>query len=120
MKFVYILAICALAQNASAQDYCKQVMKDVSSDKKQTDYSTPGSTQSITPVIIRRTINTDPEFANDNFTVFFQVPSTIESIYTVTSDGGQKEKNEKKIVIEFDDNTRYVDDTLQVNHDFTD
>lgn len=119
MKVIYTLAICALGFNASAQDFCKQVHKEISDDKTQTDYSSPTAASGVTPVIIRRSINTNPEFANDNFTIFFQVPGTIESLYNTTSDGGQREKDEKKIVIEFDDNTKYTDDTLQVNHDFT-
>ena len=119
MKVIYTLAICALGFNASAQDFCKQVHKEISDDKTQTDYSSPKAASGVTPVIITRSINTNPEFPGDNFTAFFQVPGSIESLYNTTSDGGQKEKDEKKIVIVFDDNSQYVDDTLQVNHDFT-
>jgi hypothetical protein len=119
MKVVYTLAICALGFNASAQDFCKQVRKEISDDKTQTDYSSPTAASGVTPIVVRRSINTNPEFQNDNFTVFFQVPGTIESLYVPTSDGGQREKDEKKIIIEFEDNTKFTDDTLQVNHDFT-
>ncbi|MES2703720.1 MAG: hypothetical protein V4649_13850 [Bacteroidota bacterium] len=120
MKIIYSLIFLAFTATAQAQDFCKQVLKEMSEDKTQIDYSSPLNTQHLTPVVVKRTINTNPEWAVDNFTVLFQMTGEIESIYGKNTDGSQKEKEEKKLVVYFDDNSKLVDDTVVVTHDFTD
>jgi hypothetical protein len=118
MKIAHVILCLALAGSANAQDFCKQVKKEVSDDKRQVDYTSPSGY--LTPIVVKRAINTDPEWAVDNFTVLFELVSPLESVYTTAGDGSQKEKEEKKLVIEFDDNTKFVDDTAVILHDVTD
>ena len=120
MKYAYALCLVALTQVAHGQDFCKQVVKEMSEDKTQIDYSSPLHKDHLTPVVVKRTINSNPEWAVDNFTVVFQMTSDIESIYGKNADGTQKEKDEKKLVVTFDDNSTFVDDTVVITHDFTD
>lgn len=106
-------------QAAASNDPCKQIRKDVSEDKVQTDLLSPSDPVEITPVVVKRTVNTDSEWAVDNFIAVLQVAGDLESIYTKSADGGQTEKQEKHVVIEFDDNSKIVDDTVQISHDVT-
>ena len=120
MKLFYTLVLLALAQGASAQDFCKLLKKEVSENKVQTDFFTPYK-QNETPAIrLKRSISKDEEFPYDNFVAMFHVVCPLEAIYNATADGGQTEKQEKSLTIVFDDNSRIVDDTVDVSHDFTD
>lgn len=118
MKGLYLVFLLALAPNVKGQDFCKQVKKEMSDDKTQVDYTSPSSP--LAPITVKRMINTNPEWAVDNFTVVFQMVSPLESIYSQGADGSQKEKIESKLVVEFDDNTKFVDDTIAITHDLTD
>jgi hypothetical protein len=119
MKGLYLLFLVALAPSVHAQDFCKKVKKEVSEDKTQVEYTSPAPAH-LAPITVKRVINTNPEWAIDNFTVIFEMASPIESIYTQAPDGSQKEKAESKLVVEFDDHTKFVDDTVVITHDFTD
>ena len=138
MRIISLLLMLSIAQAANGQakktpvakpaakpvakasnDPCSVIKKEVSEDKTQSDFSSPADGVNI-PIIVKRTINTNPEWAVDNFFVVFQTTTTLESIYNPGKDGGQTEKQEKRVVIEFDDHTTIVDDTIQISHDFTD
>jgi len=120
MKITYLCAILALgAVNADAQDFCKQIKKEVSDNKLLFDYSSP-FTQEHTPAVrVKRSISIDPESPFDNYMVIFQTHCGLDDIYNKTADGGQTEKTERKLVITFDDNTKIVDDTTDISHDFS-
>ena len=120
MKKLCTLLLVAGAISASGQDFCKHIIKEMSDDKTQVDYVSPSATQYLTPILVKRTVNTNPEWAVDNFTAVFLMTTDIESIYSKGADGSQKEKEEKKLTVWFDDNTKLVDDTVLITHDFTD
>ncbi len=119
MRILFYLLTFAILTSASGQDYCKNIKKDVSPDKKLFDYSTPVNPDEVTPIKVTRSINIDPDYASDNFLMIFQVPGKLESIYTKDEQGEEVEKSEQKLSIVFDDNTTFNDDTLVVSHDFT-
>lgn len=119
MRTLCILLFLALFQTANGQDFCKQMIKDVSSDKKSIELSSPTGDQEVPAVKVQRSINTDPDFESDNFFIVFRLTGDLESIYTKAPEGDQIEKEELKLVVEFDDKSKLVDDTVKVSHDFT-
>lgn len=120
MKLLYTLVLLALAQGASAQDFCKLLKKEVSENKVQTDFSTPYKHDETPAIRLKRSISKDEEFPYDNFVAMFNVVCPLDAIYNKNADGGQTEKAEKSLTIVFDDNSKIVDDTVDVSHDFTD
>jgi hypothetical protein len=119
MRPLFILLTFAIFSSASAQDYCKLIKKEVSPDKKILDYSTPPDAQEVPAVKISRSINLDPDYESDNFFMIFSLAGDLDNIYTKSPDGGQTEKEEYKLVVEFDDKSKIVDDTIKISHDFT-
>jgi hypothetical protein len=115
MKVIYLALVVLFAHEAAAQDFCKHIKKEISDDKTQTDYFSP----TMNFVSVKRSISTNPDFTFDNFFLVFQLNTDIDNIYNKTAGGGQVEKKEKSLVIQFDDNSRIVNDTIQINHDFT-
>lgn len=113
--FLLLLAICF--QTAYGQDFCSLIIKDVSPDRTIYDYSSPFDPSEPPTVRVTRSFGTNPDYATDNFFLIFQATCNLESIYK-TTDTGQIEKDEQKLVVEFDDHSKFVDDTIKITHDF--
>lgn len=120
MKTIYLLLIMAATISANGQDFCKQIKKEVSDNKVQTDYSSPFKQEHIPPVRVMRSVSTDAEFPFDNYTMIFQIHCGLGDIYDKTADGGQTEKKETKLVVTFADNSTITDDSTEISHDFSD
>ena len=120
MKIVLSFLLITVSCSAYAQDYCKRIKKEVSEDKKSINYSSPYDATEPASMHVTRNVNLDPEYPSDNFYIIFRITGNLESIYTKSDAGSQTEKDEKKIVVEFDDKSTIVDDSMQVSHDFTD
>lgn len=121
MKVVYLFLCLALAVTAHAQqDFCKLIKKEVSDNKVQSDFSSPFAQDNIPPVRAKRSISTDEEYPFDTYTLIFLTHCGLDDIYNKTADGGQTEKVEKKLIVTFEDNSRFADDTTEIAHDFSD
>ncbi len=116
--FLFLLAI-SVASLANAQDYCKQIKKDMSPDKKLVDYASPADAQEITSIKVTRSLNLDPDYESDLFLMTFQLVGDLEGIYSKSPDGVQEEKDEWKLLVEFEDKSKWVDDTIKLSHDVT-
>ena len=120
MKTLYLFMLFAFVQNAGAQDFCKQIKKEVSADKSQFDYFSPFTEDKLPAVRVTRSINVNPDMAYDNFFLVFRtVTGDVDNLYIKSADGTLVEKEEKTLVVEFEDKSKISDDTVQVNHDFT-
>jgi hypothetical protein len=119
MKVVFLLIAMATVQIVNAQDYCKFVKKDVSPDKTVVEFTAPFDATDIYAMRVTRnySVNTDEPY--DNFYIIFQQVGEINQIYSQTPEGEQTEKEEKALIVEFDDKSKYVDDTIKIAHDFT-
>ena len=118
MKFIHILFLFSFIQTLHGQDFCKQIKKDVSDDKTVYDYSSPFDVMNPPPVRVTRSYSNSKEFSFDNFTLIFQIPCDLDSIYNKV-DGAQVEKEEYRLIVEFEDKSKITDDTLKIIHDFT-
>lgn len=105
---------------ASAQD-CKDIKKTVSDNKMLTEYESPYSEKEKEQPLarVKRTVSVDEDTPFDNFVMVFRVICGVDDIYANNAEGGKTEKQEKKITIVFDDNSKIVDDTVDVMHDIT-
>ena len=119
MKAIYLLLIFAFIQSASAQDFCKLIKKEVSDDKSTFDFTSPYNPGEIPAVRVTRSYTNNPDFPSDNFYLIFYIVGNLEGIYEKTASGEQIEKEEKKLVVEFDDKTKVVDDSIKIIHDRT-
>ena len=72
MKTIYLLMLVAFVQNAGAQDFCKQIKKEVSGDKTQFDFFSPFAEDKLPAVRVTRSINVNPDMAYDNFFIVFR------------------------------------------------
>ena len=118
MKIIFLLVSVAFFQSADAQDFCSLIKKEVSPGRTIYDYSSPFNPLEVPSIRVTRSYGTDPDFATDNFYLIFQVVGDLETIYLKT-DTGQIEKEEFRLVVEFDDKSKMVDDTVKISHDFT-
>jgi hypothetical protein len=119
MKAIYLLLVLACAQAASAQDYCKLIKKEVSDDKSTFDFSSPFDPAEIPALRVTRSYNNNPDYPSDNFFIIFYTVGNLESIYEKSATGEQLEKQEKRLVVEFDDKTTFIDDSIKIIHDRT-
>lgn len=115
-KIFLFLVLCS--QTAMSQDFCSLLKKELSPDRTIFDYSSPFDPSSPPSVRVSRSFGTNPDYATDNFFMIFQVICGLETIYTQT-DTGQVEKEEYKLEVFFDDQSRFVTDTVKIGHDFT-
>ncbi len=120
MKLVYILLMFTFLQTAKGQDYCKLIKKEVFDDKKTFEYTSPYDVKDKPSLRVTRNFNADPEFGFDNFFLNFRIEGSIDSIYQKNADGGQTEKEDKAITVEFEDKSRIVDEAIRINHDMSD
>jgi len=122
MRIVLLLLTFVIAQNTYGQDFCKQIKKEVSEDTFMRNYFSPYSEKKLPSVRVVRSIDTNPENDGyDNFFVILRVTGGgVDLLYTKGADGKAVEKTEKNLVIEFDDRSKIVSDTVAINHDITD
>ena len=120
MKVIYFLLLFAFVQSAHAQDFCKQIKKDISDDKTVFDFASPFDPVDAPPIRVTRNYSTNGEYAYDNFIVVFQVPCPLDDVTAKAADGSTMDKEEYLITVTFDDNTTIKDDTIKINHDLTD
>jgi len=120
MKLLYTLLAIGMVQTATAQDFCKLVKKEVSENKVQIEYTSPAKHDETPAIRVKRSISTDAEYPYDNFVAMFHAVCPLDAIYNKVADGGQTEKQEKSLTIIFEDNSKIVDDTVDISHDFTD
>lgn len=71
------------------------------------------------PLRVNRTLNKDEEEGFDNFFIVFQTTCGLDAINNMLPGGGREEKNETKLHVEFTDNSKIIDDSVQIAHDFT-
>ena len=119
MRYIYFMLLCICCQPAKAQDFCKLIKTEISTDKITSEYNSPYDPEDKTAAHVTRNISKDPENGYDNFYIFLQMIGELDNVYEKTPTGGLKEKDEKNLVIEFEDKTMINDDTVKVNHDFT-
>jgi hypothetical protein len=119
MKLLYTLLILLMANEVNAQDICKQIKKEVAENKQQWDYSTPVKGEEMPMISIKRSVSIDEDYPFDNYVVVFKVICQLDDIYTLSGDTSRTEKQEKKMVIEFDDNTKITDEEIEILHDYT-
>jgi hypothetical protein len=117
----FFIAFCCLltVQSVTAQDFCKLVKTEISPNKVQFDYASPYKFDEVPAIRVKRSVSIDEDYPYDNFTMMFHVACPLGAIYNKHDDGGQDEKNEKSLIIVFEDNSKIVDDTVEVSHDFT-
>jgi hypothetical protein len=120
MKTIFLVLTFAFLNSANGQDFCKLVKKEVSADRKTFDYASPYDPTEKPVARVTRSFNNDPEYAYDNFYIIFRIESAFDSIYVKTPDGGQIEKKEKSVVVEFEDKSRVTDPDVEINHDVSD
>ncbi|MBX2906912.1 MAG: hypothetical protein KF744_12790 [Taibaiella sp.] len=116
MKLFCTMALVALSGNVLAQDYCKQVKKEVSENKVQTDWFVPFKENNVPAVRVKHSISTDEDYPYDNFTAVFYAVCPLDAVYDPAT---QSNRPEKSLSIIFEDGSKIVDDTVEVNHDVT-
>ncbi len=98
-------------------DPCSLIKKDISEDKTTFDFQSPYDVHEPHPLRITRNYSTNPEYSFDNFYVVIELLGDIDNAYMTNSKGEHVEKDESKVVIEFADKSKIVDDTMKINHD---
>lgn len=119
MRTFFFLLLLQLSYSAGAQDYCNLIKKEVSDDKTTFDFSTPYNPEELPAVRAARSYNNNADYPSDNFYIVFYLTGDLDNIYEKNAEGEQVEKSEKKIVVNFDDSTKYVDDSMVIIHDRT-
>ena len=101
--------------NLQAQDYCKQVKKEIT-NLTTYSYTSPYDTTGIPPVKITRSYSLDTDLAFDNFVIALQIVSELQGFFA-KNPGGTGENDAKKMVIEFDDKSQITDDAIIINYE---
>lgn len=119
MKAAFLLVTMGLSLGTYAQDYCKMIKKEVSGDKTMTELTAPYDINDIYALRVARnySVNTDEPY--DNFYIVFQTVGELNQIYSQSAEGEQLEKDERGLVVEFEDKSKFADDTVKIAHDFT-
>ena len=117
MKIVFTLALLALGFTGFAQDPCKDIKKEVTEENTNFVFESPFDADNPPPVRVKRSYSTNPDFEYDNFSVVFSIPCEFSELLGKDKDGNEAEKEEMKIVIEFDDKSKITDDTLKIAHE---
>jgi len=116
MKFTGFLTFMLACTMAHAQDYCKQIIKEVSDENTLFSFTTPYDEKNTPCLRAERHYSTDPADGLDNFFLVMEAPCKFEDILKKT-DSSEGEKEETKIIIEFDDHSKIMDDTIKIVHD---
>lgn len=114
MKNILILALLIAGNTCFAQDYCKLVKKEVTENNTSFNYESPYKEDSMPLIRVVRNYSTNPEAEFDNFSIIFSIPCEFSDLL-VAGAGGETEKEETGVVIEFDDKTKLEDD-ITVTH----
>lgn len=117
MKLLPLFVVMILAQAATAQDFCKDIKKNISTNLSE--FESPYNEKELPALRVKRTITVDDDETFDNFVLIFRVICPVDDIYVSTAEGGKSEKAEKAITIVFEDNSRITDDTVDIMHDIT-
>ncbi len=99
----------------NAQDFCKKLKKDVTNGTTF-NYSIPYDTTTIPPIKVTRSFSIDSDLAFDNFVLNLQIVSDLAEFFK-KNPAGDGEYDEKKLVVDFDDKTSYVDNEILINYD---
>lgn len=119
MKLFAILAAMMVAQSVSAQDFCKDIKKTTNDAKTLIEFESPYNEKNEPIMRVKRTIVTDDDETIENFVMVFRVLCTVDDIYATSAEGGKSEKAEKSLTVVFTDNSKIVDDTVEIMHDLT-
>jgi hypothetical protein len=111
----FVLTVLFFGNNVLAQDYCKQLKKEVTNGTTF-NYCTPYDTTTIPPIKVTRSFSIDSDLAFDNFVLNLQISSDLAEFFK-KNPAGDGEYDEKKLVVDFDDKTSYVDNEILINYD---
>lgn len=114
------MLVALFSADTYAQDICGKVKKEVSQDKLSVDLASPFDAADPPPVRATRSFSNNEDARYDNFFLIFRATCELDSIYAKGADGGQVEKDERMLVLEFEDHSKISDDTIKISHDFTD
>ena len=117
MKKIIVFALLAFSTSSFAQDYCKQIKKEVTDNNRSFSYETPYDENKPPAIRAVRSYSTVEDNEFDNFSLVLTIPCEFSDLLAKTADGGEAEMEESKIVIEFDDKSKITDDTTMVTHD---
>jgi hypothetical protein len=120
MKYILLFSAILFVQSVDAQDFCNLVRKEMLEDKKTFEFRSPYNANEKPAVRVTRNFNTDPEYGYDNFYVNFRIEGSIDSMYEKNAEGGKTERNDKSLTVEFDDNTKFTDESASIAHDVSD
>lgn len=116
MKRLFILMLLAAANTGFAQDYCKQIKKEVTENNTNFNYETPYNEDAPPPVRAVRSYSTDPKADFDNFNVILSIPCEFADLLT-NGPNGEVEKEETGVVIEFTDKSKIEEPSIAIAHD---
>ena len=117
MRKAILLAMLFCSTATFAQDYCKQIKKEVTDNNTNFSYESPYDEANPPAIRALRNYGTSEENEFDNFSIVFTIPCEFSDLLSKTPDGGEAEMEETKIVIEFEDKTKMEDDTTMITHD---
>lgn len=118
MKHIFLFLALILSVTAQAQDYCKQIKKEVTEGNTNFSYTTQYDHEKPPCARVERNFSTDPENSFDNFYLVLITECSFSDLLD-KKDGGEAEREETKVVIEFDDKSKIVDDTIKLVHDYS-
>ncbi len=116
MKKMFIIALLALGNSVFAQDYCKQIKKEVTDNNTSFTYESPYKADSLPAIRAVRAYSTNPEAEFDNFNLIMAIPCEFSDLLEKGT-SGETEKEETGIVIEFDDKSKLEDEGISISHD---
>jgi hypothetical protein len=106
-------------QSAKAQDFCSLIKKEVSPDKTSFDFLSPYDPNEDYICRVTRSYSTNAEEPYDNFYIILQTLGELDQVYINAPNGDKVEKEEKGLVVEFEDKSKYTDDTVKLVHDLS-
>lgn len=116
MRKIIILALLLWGNSTFAQDYCKQIKKEVTENNTSFSYESPYNEDNPPPLRAIRNYSIGGEVDFENFNLVFFIPCEFSDFLVKTAEG-ETEKEETKLIIEFEDKSKIVDDTIMVTHD---
>lgn len=116
MKKLLILALLFSAHTVLAQDYCKQIKKDITENNTNFNCETPYNEDAPPLVRAVRSYSTDPKNDFDNFNLILSIPCEFADLLT-NGPNGEVEKEEVGVIIEFSDKSKIEEPSIAVTHD---